>query len=182
MYYVLQVAPGTEAKTEKYMLRILPSRLYGRCFYPIRHRKKKFHGKWKDIYEKLIPGYVFITTDHVEDLYLELEKVPVFTKLLGKNDGYFSKLQDSDVEWLEKLMNQNNMTKGTANEDFHEVLISKVSVEEGGEVKIISGPLKNMEGRIKKLNLHKRIAEVEVEFMNRMTVLYLGIELLKNER
>ncbi len=37
-----------------------------------------------------------------------------------------------------------------------------------------------MDGMIRKINLHKRIAEVEVEFMNRKTIVYLGIELLDN--
>ena len=43
---------------------------------------------------------------------------------------------------------------------------------------ILSGPLKSVEGQIKKINLHRRIAEVEVDFMNRKTVVYLGIEMV----
>lgn len=49
---------------------------------------------------------------------------------------------------------------------------------ENDEVVILSGPLENMKGMIKKINLHKRVAEVEVNFMNRKTVIYLGIELV----
>ena len=34
------------------------------------------------------------------------------------------------------------------------------------------------EGRIKKVHLHRRVAEVEVDFMGRKTVIHLGIELV----
>ena len=42
--------------------------------------------------------------------------------------------------------------------------------------------MKDMEGMVKKINLHKRTAEVEVEFMGRKTAVYLGIELLMDKQ
>ena len=42
----------------------------------------------------------------------------------------------------------------------------------------MSGPLINLEGQIKKVNLHKRTAAVEVEFMGSKTGIYLGIEMV----
>ena len=71
MYYVLQVAPGTETKTETQISKILSEELFGECFHPTRHMRKKFHGIWKDIHEKLLPGYVFITTGDIRKLYME---------------------------------------------------------------------------------------------------------------
>ena len=70
----------------------------------------------------------------------------------------------------------------TTEDESNEVGLSQVTAE-GDAVVVLSGPLKSMEGRIKKLNLHKRIAEIEVEFMNRKTILHLGIEIVgkKNE-
>ena len=55
--------------------------------------------------------------------------------------------------------------------------LSKVVVGEDKQIKIISGPLKNLEGQIKKMNLHKRIAVVEVEFMGNRSLIHLGIEI-----
>lgn len=188
MYYVLQVAPGTETKTETHILNTLPDSLYGQCFHPMRHMRKKFHGNWKDIHEKLLPGYIFITTDHIRELYQELKKVPMLTKLLGRSDGYFVPMNERETEWLEKLMGSSGSgteTAGRAAGDTgqkqHEVSLSQVCVDEGSNIRIISGPLANMDGRIKKINLHKRTAEVEVEFMNRITLIYLGIELLEKK-
>ena len=39
-----------------------------------------------------------------------------------------------------------------------------------------------MEGYIRKIDLHRRIAKVEVEFMNRKTVIHLGIEMVGKKR
>lgn len=173
MYYVLQVAAGTENRVEEQIHAMIEKRLYGRCFHPMRHRKKRFGGEWREVHEKLFPGYVFITSDCVEDLYIELERVPMVTKLLGKDGEHFAALSDYEVEWLGQIMD-------LAEHDI-EVPISRISVSEEDEVTILSGPLKGLEGQIKKINLHKRIAEVEVDFMNRKTIIYLGIEMVKKD-
>ena len=170
LYYVIQVAPGMEEKTEVLIQKRVKSGLYERCFHPIRHVKKKFHGEWKEQYEKLLPGYVFIISDFIQELYLELRKVPLLTKLLGKDGEQFAALCEEEINWLERLM-------GSKTGESNEVGLSQVVAEQDA-VMILSGPLKNMEGYIKKINLHKRIAEVEVNFMNRKTTLYLGIEIV----
>lgn len=66
-------------------------------------------------------------------------------------------------------------------DDRMEVPVSQISVSENDAVTILSGPLKNVEGQIKKINLHRRIAEVEVDFMNRKTVIHLGIEMVEKK-
>lgn len=167
-YYVIQVAPGEEARTEALIKARVDGRLYGQCFHPMRHVRKKFHGEWRDCHEKLIPGYVFVTSSRVEDLYQELKRVPTLTKVLGHSDGeLFIPLAAGEAEWLEKVTT-----------DGMEVPLSRVQVSEGDAVTVLEGPLKDMEGHIKKINLHRRIAEVEVDFMGRKTVIHLGIELV----
>ena len=75
--------------------------------------------------------------------------------------------------WLEALvaMRQNGKITG-------EVPLSRIEISENDEVKILSGPLTDMAGMVRKINLHKRIAEVEVTFMGRRTVIHLGIEMI----
>ncbi|GFI12406.1 transcription termination/antitermination protein NusG [Lachnospiraceae bacterium] len=171
MYYVIQVAPGMEEKTEMLIRKKVRAELYEKCFYPLRHVRKKFHGEWKDRHEKLLPGYVFIVSNSVQELYLELQRVPMLTKLLGKDGELFAALYREEVNWLEQLM-------GGAGDRGSEAGLSQVEVEEG-KIIVLSGPLKNVEGSIKKINLHKRIAEIEVEFMKRKTKIHLGIEIVK---
>lgn len=168
LYYVVQVAPGGEARTEALIHAKVEESLYGRCFHPLRHVRKKFRGEWRDLHEKLIPGYVFLTSGCIEELYMGLRKVPAFTRLLGKGGrDLFIPLSAKEAAWLEKI------TAGGT-----EAGLSQVAVSEGDQVTILSGPLKSLEGRIKKVHLHRRVAEVEVDFMGRKTVIHLGIELV----
>ena len=74
---------------------------------------------------------------------------------------------------MEKFQN------GIDNNGKLEVEISKIMIEERNQIRILSGPLKNLEGQIKKVNLHKRIAEVEMEFMGNQTVIHLGIDIME---
>ncbi len=170
MYYVIQVVTGMEEKAENQIGHIIGEGLYNRCFHPMRLIKKKFRGEWKELHEKLLPGYVFITSDCIQELYEELKRVPAFTKLLGKEEEQFIPLPEHEVEWLERI------TRST--DQNMEVQLSQVTVSENDTVTILSGPLKDMEGWIKKIDLHRRIAKVEVDFMNRKTVIHLGIEMV----
>ena len=54
MYYVIQVAPGMEERTEILIQKRVGNELYDCCFHPIRHVRKKFHGEWRDQHEKLL--------------------------------------------------------------------------------------------------------------------------------
>ena len=145
--------------------------LYDSCFHPMRRMRKKFRGEWKEVHEKLLPGYVFITSNCVQELYQELKNVLAFTRMLGKDREQFIPLSEHEVKWLERLIE--------SPERSMEVQLSQVSVSENDIVTILSGPLKDMEGCIKKIDLHRRIAKVEVDFMNRKTIIHLGIEMLE---
>lgn len=189
MYYVLQVAPGEEEKVEAHVKVILPEKLYGECFHLTRHMRKKFRGDWIDVREKLMPGYVFITTEDAKELFLELKRIPLLTSMVGRNGWEFTQMVDGDVEWLEKIRKcgmrsilDNARTETEAeNESWYNVGLSQVSIDRGKKIRIVSGPLKGIEGMVKKISLHKRMAEVEIPFMKRKAVIHLGIELLEKE-
>lgn len=176
VYYVIQVAPGKEIETEKHIMERVPKELYASCFHPVRHVRKKFRGKWRDRYEKLLPGYVFINSEAVEKLYFGLRRIPMMTKLLGWEEEFIIALDEQEKDWLEKMISADQTGRVNG-----EVPLSQIEVNEENEVKILSGPLKNMSGMVKKINLHRRIAEVEVEFMGRMVTVHLGIEIIKKQ-
>ena len=175
-YYVLQVAPQEEQKTETHISKILPEELCSRCFHPTRLMRKKFRGKWVEVRERLLPGYVFVTTEDAKALYVHLKEVPFLTKMLGRDLEYFIPLTEREERWLDLLLK-----KSGDNGSDYEVGLSQIAVGEGNEVRIVSGLLKGMEGMIKKINLHRRIAEVEVPFMNGKTVIHLGIEMVEQK-
>lgn len=166
-YYVLQVAPREEEKTERHIKSLLPDNVYGECFHPTRLMRKKFHGRWVEVRERLLPGYVFITAEDAVSLFLYLKKIPLLTKLVGRDMEYFTRLSGREAQWLEIM--------------GHEAGLSQIDIDEGNEISIISGPLAGMEGMVRKINLHKMLAEVEVPFMNGCTVIHLGIEMVEKK-
>ena len=177
-YFVLQVAPREEEKTETHIRKLLPAGLYGQCFHPTRMIRKKFHGKWVEVHERLLPGYVFITTDDAAELYTQLKKVPLLTRLLGMETDSFVRLSEREERWLDRLLGQ---SAGCASSDKNEVGLSQIDIQEGNAIRIVSGPLKDLEGMIRKINLHRMIAEVEVPFMKGETVIHLGVEMVERK-
>ncbi len=173
MWYVIQVISGQENQTILLIEKMVSEGTIKQCFVPIRRLKKKFCGAWHDVTEKLFPGYVFLITEQPQLLYEELKSVPALTKILGRNEEYFTPLTETDVQIMKKLQD------GVESNQSWGIEISEVLVEAGNRIKILSGPLVNLKGQIKKINLHKRIAAVEVEFMGRKTVVNLGIEMVE---
>lgn len=186
MWYVMQVVSGQENRTALMLGRMVSNENLEQSFVPLRRLRKKFHGTWNEVTEKLFPGYVFLVTDHPQLLYEELKEVPALTKILGKSGEYFTPLPKQDVELLLKMqqvksgegkISQKNRTEC---ENGITVDISQIAVEEGKRIRVISGPLRNMEGQVIKINLHKRIAEVEMVFMGSKRTVHMGIEIVEN--
>lgn len=173
MWYVMQVMSGWEGKCAMMLERNIPDEILEKCFVPMRRMKKKYHGKWHEVTEKLFPGYVFLVSGQPRVLYDELKNVPMLTKLLGSCEEYFTPLSQKDVRFLHRLQNMESKSDGVG--------ISKVSVGEDSHIRVIAGPLKNLEGQIRKINLHKRIALVEADFMGNRALLHLGIEIVEGK-
>ena len=197
MYYVMFVGTGQEDKTRQMIEEMVPDSLYQECFYPMRIMKKKIRGKWLTTKETLTPGYLFIRTDQVLAFYKKLQFIPGLTRLLGMDqevskqslgqDQLFYSLPPREEEWLLKMTGHGSdhslnavkpASEGDNSEKDYTIGLSQVTFDENDQVVIHSGPLVGMEGRIKKINLHKRRAEVEVVFMGRETIFHMGIELL----
>ncbi len=173
MWYVMQVVSGQENRTICLMEKMISEEILGSCFAPMRRLRKKFNGTWQEITEKLFPGYVFLISEQPQLLYEELKQIPALTKILGRCEEYFTPLSEKDVRMLEKFQNK------TVDSGELTVGISRIAVEEGNQIRILSGPLRELEGQIKKVNLHKRIAVVEVEFMGSKSLVHLGVEMVE---
>ncbi|MBE5870553.1 MAG: hypothetical protein E7294_04750 [Lachnospiraceae bacterium] len=183
MYYVIYVGAGKEALAENYIKSRISEELCERCFHPIRHLRKKIRGEWKEIYQKLIPGYIFIFSENVLSLYEELQKIPLFFGLLGKDDpentSQIYPLTDAEVKWLMKITGN---FKEVSDFDGNPVSeLSLIDFDENDQVRVLSGPLTDFVGKVKKIDLHRRIAMVEVDFMGQSTILHLGIEFVQKE-
>lgn len=165
MWCVVHVRDGEEEDTEDFIAGLLSGSLNSRCFHLMRSRRKKFEGRWHTIQEDLFPGYVFIDTDQPDKVFRELKKAPK-PKLLFSDETYVSVLEPQESDLMDKLADGNGV-----------IGISVVNVAGNGMVRYLSGPLTKVKSQVQKVNLHKRVAQLETSLLGKKRILYLGIEL-----
>ena len=110
----------------------------------------------------MLSSYLFIYLpkgDHVYDLRID----GVSFKVLNRNNDE-GKLTGYDLSYAEKIMECGGI-----------VDMSK-AIKENDRVKIVSGPLKEMEARIIKMDPRNRNAKVSVDFLGRVTEVWLPFE------
>lgn len=168
MWYVIQVTSGQEHCTKELIEKWITGEWIEQCFIPMRERRIKYHGEWKLVQEKLFPGYVFIVTDFPEEVFQRLKTITRLAKFLGNTDAGFIHLSEKETDFICRFGDRNHVSH-----------LSQVEIQEGSHVRIVSGDLLNYEGDIVRINLHKRIAVVRVEFMGSAVDLHLGIEILR---
>lgn len=165
MWYVVQVQSGKETLTKELCNELIDKTLFVTCFVPKYNRMKRYLGAWHTNEEVLFPGYLFLQTEYIEQLFHALKYVPKLTKILGTGEE-FVPLESSEEEVLKRLLNE-------------EYVIEMSSGYIVGEnVHIIDGPMNGLEGTIKKINRHKRIATLELEMFGRLTEVSLGLEIV----
>ena len=173
MYYVIQVATGQEDKVIEDIHRFNTNREESfDVFSPTRQTMRKYKGEFKPYIERCFPGYVFVETNNVQQLFKDLYWVPDFTKLLGresKDTHLFVPLSNEESRMVDILFGrENDRTMG----------ISDIEIEEGDVIRILSGPLRDVEGKIVRKNLHKRKVTVEVHLLKQTFDIDVGINIV----
>ena len=84
MYYVIQVKTGKEQKAIDDILKNKPDDASFDVFAPYRKSLRKYKGEMREVVERCFPGYIFVETSDVKQLFFELYWIPGFTKLLGR--------------------------------------------------------------------------------------------------
>ncbi|MBD5550280.1 MAG: hypothetical protein HDQ96_03760 [Lachnospiraceae bacterium] len=167
MWCVMHVEDGEEKRTERFLEKFLEDEICDSCFHLTRFRRKKYGGKWQTVQEELLPGYVFIATDEPEKLHKALKRTPEY-RLLGSDDAHVSVLEGAEADFIKRIAESGKKSG--------EIALSKIRVLKDGRVEILSGPLCYMEDLVSKIDLHKRTAEIETDFMGQKKRLYLGVE------
>ncbi len=168
--YVVQVSGGKEAKVEDLIRRYVEEELVGEVFVPKYEAMRRWKGEWRKREERLVPGYLFVETRDAEKLATELRRVPAFTKLLGNNE-VFIPLNAAEAAWL------NAFTKRDAR-----VIEMSEGILEGDTVVVLRGPLMGHEAEIKRIDRHKRTAEIEISMLGRTKIIRLGLEIVAKRK
>ena len=173
VWYVIQVRTGTEENIRCQCQRLISSDTLQRCFIPYYQQKKRFQGEWHIQERILFPGYVFLITQNLEKLVESLKKVIGMTKLIGTGDEIVP-LSEAEISLITKLGGKSSSSES----------IVKISqgIIEGDQVHILSGPLKGLEGAIRKIDRHKRIAYLSVDMFNRTVDMKVGLEIVAKNK
>ena len=173
MYYVIQVKTGKEQEAIDDILKNKPDDPNFDVFSPYRKELRKYKGVMKEVIERCFPGYIFVETSNVQDLFIQLYWTPGFTKLLGReaDTNNFVPLNADESRMIDILYsrNTNRITE-----------ISNIEVKEGQIVRVLDGPLSllGLEAKIKKVDLHKRKVVVEYMLCHRLVTSEIGINII----
>lgn len=167
-WYVIQVRTGKEewvATCCNLLLHDDPC--LNRCFIPYSKRLRKRRGEWIERTEILFPGYVFMVSDDPMRLYQALKQIPDLTKMLGRDKKEIFSLPEDEVVFLQSF----------GEED--QIVDLSVGCIEGDQIIVENGPLKGKEGLIRRIDRHKRIAEIEIEFLGEKRKAKVGLEIVR---
>lgn len=167
MWYAVQVETGKEDDIKDYCINLLENAVYNDIFILRFNHAKKFYGKWHEESKVMFPGYMFIDTETPEQVYEALKKVPVLTKVLGRDKDEFIPIERSKEQLFKEMIN-----------DKHEIEVS-VGLIEGDRITITHGPLAGKEAMICKINRHKRTATLDVEMFGEMVGVTVGLEVVE---
>ena len=159
-----------KSRKEEEILRLIEKapagELVGQCFLPYYERKRKYRGLWRVEKAILFPGYIFVETNNIQELYFALKEIPELTKVLRAEDAWLP-LYAEEEKFLERLMGEERIVR-----------LSKGYIE-GDKVIIKEGPMQGLEGMIRKIDRHKRIAIIEVELFMRKVEVSIGLEIVE---
>ncbi len=171
MTYAIQVFSGEEENTISLCKVIIENKepdILSDIYYPEIERKKRYHGNWHMVKQKMFPGYIFIETNDVNKLWCDLLGVPKFTKLVGAGNCPIA-LSEREISFI---------TATTGDDHIAEVSTGFI---EGDRLVVTSGPLVGQEGLVKKIDRHKRTALLEMEMFGRTVNMTMGLEVVEKK-
>ena len=112
-------------------------------------------------------GYIFIDIDNTQQIYEHLKNVPELTKMLGRDKNEFTPIEAGKEAMFKAMVNDN-----------YEIPLS-VGVIEGDKVIVKEGPLSGMEGLIKKIDRHKRVAVLNAQMFEQDVDIKIGLEIIE---
>jgi transcriptional antiterminator NusG len=114
----------------------------------------------------MFPGYLFVVTDDVEQLFMKFYNVPKLTKILG-TDKVPVELSREETNFLQQLLDPAGIVRMSQ------------GIMEGDVLKIHSGPLVGMEGMVCRIDRHKREVHLKMDLMGQELDVAVGLEVVE---
>lgn len=158
------------AGREETVVRTIGMLCLGEAIFPRKVRRIRRNGEWQEDRAALLPGYVFVYTvgerERPED-YLRLDGVMRVLRYGEEKDGW---LYGDDLAFADWIRERDGM------------LGTLTAIEEGDWVRVDEGLLKEMRGRVVRVDRRKQIACVEMSILGGGKRVWLSYELLKPDK
>lgn len=171
-WYVMRTVPGKEAKAAELIERTVEHRLWVK--WRILKKQKLFRVKGHLFLnvEDLFPGYIFVKTEHPQELSEALERSREYPRMIGNVKAEIIPVEEKDLEFL----------KNVCGYDLQKPMeLSEVEADEEGNLIHIDGILKNYENRIIRKRLRKRYVLAEIDLFSRKEDILFGIRMPGDE-
>lgn len=159
-WYVLQVLTGQEAETRDILMADGVEALA-----PAENRMIRSGGVWRQKVYMLFPGYVFVRLDYGADTHRRLLDTKNVIRILSSG-AMPSPLTDDEALWVEYLGGG--------------PLEPSVIALDGGQFRVVEGPLAALEDKLIKIDRHRRRAFVLLTIAGREVRLEFSVELQKS--
>ena len=163
MWYAVEAGPGQEEAARQQLRGLVSRGLRGECRVLYCVRKKRYLGQWHDEKERFLPGYVFFVTDESGGADVFLPEETVRAGLPGSS-GLFA-VRREEEELLMRLTGGNDMVG------------MSYGVICDGSLKIQEGVLRGLEGRVKKIDRHKRKGYIAMRLGDEEKMAEIGLEI-----
>ena len=120
----------------------------------------------------MFSGYVFIETTVAKEVFINS-----IMKKIRFSDSLYKLLEMENIECSAIKRNEQEYLINLCNDEY--VIEESVGFFEGDSIQVTSGPLKGKESTIKKIDRHKRRAEVELDFMGDLRRVTVALEIVK---
>lgn len=168
-WYILQCRIGQEKQRLITLKKKLTSNAAEDIFLFQCQRLWKNDGCWKLVRKDMFPGYIFIQSGNPEYLSDELKQLKGIVKAM-EEPGYLFSVYQEEEQYLRELCGKEHVLN----------ISYGYKDQKAGVSHIIKGPLYGWENRIKKLDWHKRYAQIEIPVLRRYATVWAGIDIISD--
>jgi transcriptional antiterminator NusG len=166
-FFVIQVRTGKEQQYIKQADKVLQAPAQ-RLYWPRRALRIRRQGEWKDSVAAIFPGYLFLQAESIPPpLYGALKRISGFLRYL-KDNQHIEPLNARDREILLHFLSYGEVVQR-----------SRVYFDQDNRIRVISGPLRGMEGRVVKVDRRKGRARIRLELYEDSFLIDFGFDALE---
>ena len=166
-FFVIQVRTGKERQYVKQAQGAIQGSAQ-ELYWPRRALRIRSRGSWKDSVASIFPGYLFLQAEEIPPpLYWALKRISGFLRFL-KDNQHIEPLNAHDREILVHFLSYGEIVQR-----------SRVFFDQDNRIRVVSGPLKGLEGRIVKVDRRKGRARVRLELYENAFLIDFGFDALE---